>query len=121
LRESPVGLGCLGATAAIAPGQREQKPVFLFVGSFTSELSGSMRRQSFANAKTADWLNKNFVCVVVDRDERPDVGALFQAYVSTLKQMTGWPLNIWLTPEFKPLRGRHVPLTVRGLGRPGLS
>jgi hypothetical protein len=54
--------------AAIALAKREQKPVFLFVGSFTSELSGSMRRQSFANAKTADWLNKNFVCVVVDRD-----------------------------------------------------
>jgi len=105
--------------AAIALAKREQKPVFLFVGSFTSELSGSMRRQSFANAKTADWLNKNFVCVVVDRDERPDVAALYQAYVGTLKQMTGWPLNIWLTPEFQPYEGATYLSPSEDWGAPG--
>jgi uncharacterized protein YyaL (SSP411 family) len=105
--------------AAIARAKTEQKPVFLFVGSFTSELSASMRRQSFANRKTADWLNKNFVCVVVDRDERPDVAALYQAYVGTIKQMTGWPLNIWLTPEFQPYEGATYLSPSEDWGAPG--
>src|ERR1700676_4502162 len=53
--------------AAIARAKAEQRPVFLFIGSFTSELSGAMRRQTFANQKNAEWLNKQFVCVIVDR------------------------------------------------------
>src|SRR5580693_5993378 len=56
--------------AATKRAKAEQKPVFLFIGSFTSELSAAMRRQTFANPKAAEWLNSHFVCVIVDRDER---------------------------------------------------
>jgi uncharacterized protein YyaL (SSP411 family) len=105
--------------AAIARAKSEQKPVFLFIGSFTNELSSAMRRQTFANAKNADWLNQHFVCVIVDRDERPDVGALFQAYVSNLKQLNGWPLNVWLTPEFQPFEGATYLSPSEDWGAPG--
>ena len=105
--------------AAFARAAAEQRPVFLFIGSFTSELSGAMRRQTFANAKNADWLNKQFVCVIVDRDERPDVAALYEAYVSNLKQLTGWPLNVWLTPEFQPYEGATYLSPSEDWGAPG--
>ncbi len=105
--------------AAFAQAKGEQKPVFLFIGSFTSELAGAMRRQTFANPKNADWLNKHFVCVIVDRDERPDVAALYQTYVQNLKQLTGWPLNVWLTPEFQPYEGATYLSPSEDWGAPG--
>jgi uncharacterized protein YyaL (SSP411 family) len=105
--------------SAFARARSEQRPVFLFIGSFTSELSGAMRRQTFANAKNADWLNKQFVCVIVDRDERPDVAALYAAYVSNLKQLGGWPLNVWLTPDFQPFEGATYLSPSEDWGAPG--
>lgn len=105
--------------AAIARAKREQKPVFLFVGSFTSELAGAMSRQTFSNPKTAEWLNSKFVCVIVDRDERPDVAALFHAYVEQVKQLGGWPLNVWLTPEFVPFEGATYLSPSEDWGAPG--
>ncbi len=105
--------------AAFARARQEQKPVFLFVGSFTNELAGAMRRQSFANPKSAEWLNKYFVCVIVDRDERPDVAALYQAYISDVKQLGGWPLNVWLTPEFLPFEGASYLSPSEDWGAPG--
>jgi uncharacterized protein YyaL (SSP411 family) len=57
--------------------------------------------------------------VAVDRDERPDVAALFGAYVSNLKQMTGWPLNLWLTPEFQPYEGATYLSPSEDWGAPG--
>jgi uncharacterized protein YyaL (SSP411 family) len=115
---SPVDWMPWGNTA-FARAKSEQRPVFLFIGSFTSELSGAMRRQTFGNPKTADWLNKHFVCVIVDRDERPDVAALYQAYVLNLKQMAGWPLNVWLTPEFQPYEGATYLSPSEDWGAPG--
>ncbi len=105
--------------AAFARAASEQRPVFLFIGSFTSELSAAMRRQTFANAKNAAWLNKQFVCVIVDREERPDVAALYAAYVSNLKQLSGWPLNVWLTPEFQPFEGATYLSPSEDWGAPG--
>jgi uncharacterized protein YyaL (SSP411 family) len=105
--------------AAFAQAKAEQKPVFLFIGSFTSELAGAMRRQSFANPKNAEWLNKQFVCVLVDRDERPGVAELYQEYVYTMKQVSGWPLNIWLTPEFEPYEGATYLSPSEDWGAPG--
>jgi uncharacterized protein YyaL (SSP411 family) len=104
---------------AMARARSEQRPVFVFVGAFTSELSAAMRKQTFANAKTADWLNKQFVCVLVDRDERPDVAALYEAYVANLKQLNGWPLNIWLTPDFQPFEGATYLSPSEDWGAPG--
>ncbi|HEY1848910.1 MAG TPA: DUF255 domain-containing protein [Opitutaceae bacterium] len=105
--------------AAFARAKAEQKPVFLFVGSFTSELAGAMRRQTFSNPKNADWLNGHFVCVIVDRDERPDVAALYESYLVALKQLSGWPLNVWLTPDFQPYEGATYLSPSEDWGAPG--
>ncbi len=104
--------------AAMARAKAEQKPVFLFVGSFTSELSGAMRRQTFANAKNAEWLNKQFVCVIVDRDERPDVAALFQAYVIRAETGQRMAPKRMANARIPAFRGSDIPVAVRGLGRP---
>lgn len=91
--------------AAFARAKAEQKPVYVVVGAFTQELARAMREQSFAREENAALLNESFICVVVDRDERPDLAAFLQAYVNVVKQMQGWPLNVWLTPELKPFDG----------------
>ena len=83
----------------------EDKPVFLVIGTFSSELGRAMREQSFAHEETAALLNDNFVCILVDRDEHPGLAALNQAWLRTVKQVRGWPLNLWLTPELKPFEG----------------
>jgi hypothetical protein len=105
--------------AATARAKAENKPVFLFIGSFTSELAGAMRRQSFANPKVAEWLNSRFVCVIVDREEHPDVAAAFQAFVSQIRQANGWPLNVFLTPEFLPFEGATYLSPSEDWGAPG--
>ena len=91
--------------AAFARAKAENKPVYVHVGAFTQELARAMREQSFAREENATMMNEALVCVIVDRDERPDVAAFLQAYVNTVKQMQGWPLNVWLTPELKPFEG----------------
>lgn len=91
--------------AAFARAKAENKPVYVVVGSFTQELARAMREQSFAREENATMLNESFIPVVVDRDEHPDLAVFLQAYVGTVKQMQGWPLNVWLTPELKPFEG----------------
>jgi uncharacterized protein YyaL (SSP411 family) len=105
--------------AAFSRAKREQKPVFLFIGYFTNELARAMRRQTFANAETAQWINQRFVCVIVDRDERPDIASLYGAYISDVKQLGGWPLNIWLTPELQPFEGAAYLSPSEDWGSPG--
>jgi uncharacterized protein YyaL (SSP411 family) len=98
--------------AAFARAKEEQKPIFLAVGIFTSELSRAMARQTFSNTETAAFLNETFVCVLVDAKEQPQLAALYQNYIQTVKQLRGMPLNIWLTPELKPFDGaNYLPPT----------
>lgn len=91
--------------AAFARAKAENKPVFVNVGTFTSELGRAMRDQSFAREENAAMLNDNFVCILVDRDDRPDVAAFYQAYLNVVKQTQGSPYNLWLTPELLPFEG----------------
>jgi hypothetical protein len=105
--------------AAFARAKTEQKPIFVFVGSFTSELARAMRTQTFANAETSKWLNQHFVCVLIDREERPDLANLYEAYVVRVKQLSGWPLNIWLTPDLLPFDGAAYLAPSEEWGRPG--
>ncbi len=104
---------------AFARSKREHKPVFVFMGHFTSELARAMRLQTFANPKTAQWLNQQFVCVVIDREERPDLAALYQAYIEDVRQLNGWPLNIWLTPDLVPYDGAAYLSPSEEWGQPG--
>ena len=64
-----------------------------------------MERESFEDAATAAVMNEGFVCVKVDREERPDVDALYMEAVQGMTDRGGWPLNVFLTPEQLPFYG----------------
>ncbi len=104
LASSPVRWRTWGPAVA-DEAKRAEKPVYLLIGSASNELSLAMVRQSFSNPQVAERINESFIPVAVDRDEQADLAILYQSYVSTKKQLTGWPLNLWLTPDLKPLEG----------------
>ena len=64
-----------------------------------------MERESFEDPRTAELMNESFVCVKVDREERPDVDALYMEAVQGMTGHGGWPLNVFLTPEQLPFYG----------------
>jgi uncharacterized protein YyaL (SSP411 family) len=95
-----------------ARAKQENKPVYVFLGSSLSELSRATCRQTFTNADTAAFLNANFLCVFVDKDEQPELAAAAQYYLRNVKQMEGWPAHLWLTPELQPFEGaNYLPPT----------
>jgi len=91
--------------AAFAKAAANHQPIYLHIGAFTSELSRAMQVQSFTNAKVYGALNKDYVSILIDRDVQPDIAALFQAYLRSEKQMSGWPANVWVTADLKPFEG----------------
>ena len=83
----------------------EDKPVLLDIGAVWCHWCHVMDRESYENADTAAVINEHFIAVKVDRDERPDVDARYQAAVSTISGQGGWPLTAFLTPDGKPFFG----------------
>ncbi len=99
----------------------ENKPVYLFVGSSLSELSRATCQQTFTNPESAAYLNQHFICVIVDREEQPDVAACVRDYLQTVKQTDGWPAHVWLTPELQPYEGGGYLPPSEEWGRSGFS
>ena len=98
----------------------ENKPVYVLVDSFLSEL-GLATVKSLEGPDTAAFFNSHFICVRVDRDARPDFAAAAQDYLSRVKQLPGWPANVWLTPEGKPFDGANYLPAVEEWGKKSLS
>ena len=98
--------------------RRENKPVFLSIGYSTCHWCHVMERESFEDAATARVLNENFVCIKVDREERPDVDKIYMAFVQAMTGGGGWPLNVFVTPERKPFFGGTYWPPERKYGRP---
>ena len=106
---------------AFAIAEREDKPILLDIGAVWCHWCHVMDRESYEDAGTAALINKNFVAVKVDRDERPDVDARYQAAVSAIAGQGGWPLTAILTPAGKPFfGGTYFPPEDR-YGRPGFK
>lgn len=61
-----------------------------------------MERESFADPETAAVMNRHFVCIKVDREERPDLDDIYQTICQLVTRSGGWPLSVWLTPDQKP-------------------
>ena len=92
--------------AAFAKARKENKPILLSIGYSTCHWCHVMERESFTNQEVADYLNKHFVSIKVDREERPDVDKVYMtAYQAMYQGGGGWPLNMFLTPELKPFAG----------------
>jgi uncharacterized protein YyaL (SSP411 family) len=90
---------------ALERSKREDKPIFLSIGYAACHWCHVMERESFEDASTAEDLNRDFVAVKVDREERPD---LDQVYMSAVQAMTGgggWPMSVFLTPDGQPFYG----------------
>lgn len=85
--------------AAFAEARRRDVPVFLSVGYSTCHWCHVMEDESFEDEDIAALLNARFVCVKIDREERPDVDAIYMAAVQALTGRGGWPMSVWLMPD----------------------
>ena len=106
---------------AFARALREDRPVLLDIGAVWCHWCHVMDRESYESAETAALINELFIAVKVDRDERPDVDARYQAAVAAISGGAGWPLTAFLTPEGKPyFGGTYFPPEDR-YGRPSFA
>jgi uncharacterized protein YyaL (SSP411 family) len=105
---------------AFEKARSENKPIFLSIGYSTCHWCHVMERESFESDSIAGILNDLFVCIKVDREERPDVDQVYMAALQAMGQNGGWPLTMFLTPDRKPFYGgTYFPPDAR-FGRPGL-
>ena len=117
---NPVNWQPWGVTA-LEQARREGKPIFLSIGYSACHWCHVMERESFSDASIAELLNANFVCIKVDREERPDLDDLYMAATVAMNGQGGWPMNVFLTPELKPFfAGTYFP-PQDGQGRPGFA
>src|SRR4051812_26672722 len=106
---------------AFARAQAENKPILLDIGAVWCHWCHVMDRESYEDPEMARIINQHYVAVKVDRDERPDVDARYQAAVSAISGQGGWPLTGFLTPDGRPyFGGTYFPRDDR-YGRPGFG
>jgi hypothetical protein len=105
---------------AFAKARAENKPIFLSIGYSTCHWCHVMERESFENDSVAALLNRDFVSIKVDREERPDVDRIYMTAMQAMGLGGGWPLNVFLTPDLAPFfGGTYFP--PHGVpGRPGM-
>ncbi len=90
---------------AFSKARRENKPIFLSIGYSTCHWCHVMAHESFEDKETATIMNREFVNIKVDREERPDVDRVYMTFVQATTGGGGWPMSVWLTPELKPFVG----------------
>lgn len=90
---------------ALRKAREEDKPIMLSVGYSSCHWCHVMQRESFKNPSIANILNKHFIPVKVDREERPDVDSIYMRAVVLMTGQGGWPLTVFLTPDLKPFFG----------------
>src|SRR5438132_4611449 len=90
---------------ALGRARAEDKPILLSVGYSACHWCHVMERESFEDAETAALMNEHFVNIKVDREERPDIDAVYMDAVVALTGQGGWPMTVFLTPEGEPFFG----------------
>jgi uncharacterized protein YyaL (SSP411 family) len=97
-------------TEAFEKAKAEEKPIFLSIGYSTCHWCHVMSHESFEDDEVAEVLNNHFICIKVDREERPDVDSVYMNVCQALTGSGGWPLTIIMTPEQKPFwAGTYLP------------
>jgi uncharacterized protein YyaL (SSP411 family) len=104
---------------SIALARREDKPIFLSIGYSTCHWCHVMAHESFEDPTVAAVMNKCFINIKVDREERPDIDQTYMLAVQAMGQQGGWPLSAWLTPDLKPFYGGTYFPPRSMYGRPG--
>jgi uncharacterized protein len=90
---------------ALSKAKNDNKPIFLSIGYSTCHWCHVMMKESFEDEKVASFINKNFIPIKVDREERPEVDAYYMGAVQAMTGSGGWPLSAFLTPDLKPFYG----------------
>jgi uncharacterized protein YyaL (SSP411 family) len=105
--------------AAFDKAKKENKPIFLSIGYSTCHWCHVMERESFSSPELAAVMNRHFVSIKVDREERPDIDRIYMSFVQATTGGGGWPMSVFLTPDRKPFfGGTYFPPEDR-FGRPG--
>jgi uncharacterized protein YyaL (SSP411 family) len=104
---------------AIEKSRKEDKPILLSVGYAACHWCHVMEHESFENEAIAQLMNENFVCIKVDREERPDIDTIYMNAVQMMTGHGGWPMTVFLTPELKPYYGGTYYPPVDRQGMPG--
>ena len=106
---------------AIEKARREDKPIFLSIGYSTCYWCHVMEREAFSDEETAAMMNRWFVNIKVDREERPELDEIYMTATQLLTRRGGWPNSVFLTPDLEPFyAGTYFPLE-GGRGRPGFK
>jgi len=90
---------------ALERAKREDRPIFLSIGYSACHWCHVMERESFENPAIADQMNRDFVAIKVDREERPDLDEVYMAAVQAMTGSGGWPMSVFLTPNLQPFYG----------------
>ena len=98
--------------------KRENKPILLSIGYSACHWCHVMAHESFENKEIAKIMNKSFVNIKVDREERPDLDAIYQNSLTILGESGGWPLTMFLTPNCEPFWGGTYFPPISKFGRP---
>ena len=106
-------------SAALERATHQDKPLLLSIGYAACHWCHVMERESFEDPQIAALMNEHFVCVKVDREERPDLDDIYMAATVAMTGQGGWPMTVFLTPDQRPFyAGTYFPPTTR-FGRPG--
>jgi uncharacterized protein YyaL (SSP411 family) len=106
---------------AVERAKAEKKPIFLSVGYSACHWCHVMERESFENEAIAELMNKGFVNVKVDREERPDIDDIYMKAVQSMTGSGGWPMSVFLTPDLEPFFGGTYFPPRGAYGRPGFA
>ncbi|MBN2089116.1 thioredoxin domain-containing protein, partial [candidate division KSB1 bacterium] len=90
---------------ALGFAKKLDRPIFLSIGYSACHWCHVMAHESFENEAIAKILNKNFIAIKVDREERPDIDEIYMTAVQLMTKSGGWPLSVWLTPDLEPFYG----------------
>ncbi|KAL1894869.1 hypothetical protein Sste5346_005556 [Sporothrix stenoceras] len=90
---------------ALDRAKQENKPIFLHIGFLACHYCHLTTQDSFSNPAIASILNESFIPIVVDREERPDIDAVYWNYLQLVNSSAGWPINVFLTPDLEPVFG----------------
>src|ERR1022692_164726 len=106
---------------AFQTARAHNKPIFLSIGYATCHWCHVMERESFENEEIAALMNRHYVAIKVDREERPDVDRIYMTFVQATTGSGGWPMSVWLTPELQPFFGGTYFPPQNRWGHPGFG
>ena len=95
---------------ALSKAKVENKPIFLSIGYAACHWCHVMEHESFEDPETAAIMNENFICIKVDREERPDLDSIYMQATTAMTGSGGWPMSVFLTPDLRPFyAGTYFP------------